>query len=206
MSSDELACSPRDPRPGGAGRRGADLLRMARRGRILDWAGESQYYVEPKRLARLGYLDARREPGKTARAHRVHGHGEGPRGAPRVRRHARPRHAGQERRPPAAADRRSGGRGARAPASTPGRTSPTCSRGSRRMRRAPARCRIARSTCSWSTTSCGASSTSTCSWWTGRTPSSPRGPWRAVRRRPGRSARGGRSGRPSSARDRSPGA
>ena len=42
-----------------------DLRRMARRGRILDWAGESQYYVEPKRLARLGYLHARREPGKT---------------------------------------------------------------------------------------------------------------------------------------------
>jgi|SRR5579884_2801224 len=48
---------------GGAGAH--DLLRMARHGRILDWAGESQYYVEPKRLARLGYLDARREPGKT---------------------------------------------------------------------------------------------------------------------------------------------
>jgi DNA-binding PadR family transcriptional regulator len=50
------------------GRGGAaphDLLRMARRGRILDWAGESQYYVEPKRLARLGYLEARQEPGKT---------------------------------------------------------------------------------------------------------------------------------------------
>jgi DNA-binding PadR family transcriptional regulator len=50
------------------GRTGAgahDLLLMARRGRILDWAGESQYYVEPKRLARLGYLEARREPGKT---------------------------------------------------------------------------------------------------------------------------------------------
>jgi DNA-binding PadR family transcriptional regulator len=42
-----------------------DLLRMARRGRMLDWAGESQYYVEPKRLAKLGYLEARREPGKT---------------------------------------------------------------------------------------------------------------------------------------------
>jgi len=38
---------------------------MARDGRILDWAGESQYYVEPKRLARLGYLEARKEPGKT---------------------------------------------------------------------------------------------------------------------------------------------
>ena len=48
---------------GGAGAH--DLLRMARRGRILDWAGESQYYTEPKRLARLGYLDARSEPGKT---------------------------------------------------------------------------------------------------------------------------------------------
>src|SRR4051794_27003680 len=50
------------------GRDGAgahDLLRMARRGRILDWAGESQYYVEPKRLAELGYLEARKEPGRT---------------------------------------------------------------------------------------------------------------------------------------------
>ena len=50
------------------GRTGAaphDLLRMARRGRMLDWAGESQYYVEPKRLARLGYLEARKEPGQT---------------------------------------------------------------------------------------------------------------------------------------------
>ena len=48
---------------GGAGPH--DLLRMARNGRILDWAGESQYYVEPKRLAKLGYLEARKEPGKT---------------------------------------------------------------------------------------------------------------------------------------------
>jgi DNA-binding PadR family transcriptional regulator len=50
------------------GRTGAaphDLLRLARRDRMLAWAGESQYYVEPKRLARLGYLDARKEPGKT---------------------------------------------------------------------------------------------------------------------------------------------
>jgi DNA-binding PadR family transcriptional regulator len=50
------------------GRRGAgahDLLRLARRGRMLAWAGESQYYVEPKRLAKLGYLEARREPGRT---------------------------------------------------------------------------------------------------------------------------------------------
>jgi PadR family transcriptional regulator, regulatory protein AphA len=48
---------------GGAGAH--DLLRMARRGRMLDWAGESQYYVEPKRLAKLGYLSARKEPGRT---------------------------------------------------------------------------------------------------------------------------------------------
>jgi DNA-binding PadR family transcriptional regulator len=50
------------------GERGAgpyDLRRMAAQGRIYDWAGESQYYVEPKRLAKLGYLEARREPGKT---------------------------------------------------------------------------------------------------------------------------------------------
>jgi DNA-binding PadR family transcriptional regulator len=50
------------------GRDGAgphDLLRMAQRGRMLAWAGESQYYTEPKRLARLGYLSARKEPGKT---------------------------------------------------------------------------------------------------------------------------------------------
>src|ERR687897_1081095 len=42
-----------------------DLRQMVRRGRIYDWVGESQYYVEPKRLARLGYLEARKEPGKT---------------------------------------------------------------------------------------------------------------------------------------------
>ena len=50
------------------GREGAgphDLLRFARRGRMLAWAGESQYYTEPKRLAKLGYLSARRAPGKT---------------------------------------------------------------------------------------------------------------------------------------------
>jgi DNA-binding PadR family transcriptional regulator len=50
------------------GRDGAgahDLLRMAQRARVLDWAGESQYYTEPKRLAERGYLEARREPGRT---------------------------------------------------------------------------------------------------------------------------------------------
>jgi DNA-binding PadR family transcriptional regulator len=39
--------------------------RMAKESRMLAWAGESQYYTEPKRLAKLGYLAARREPGKT---------------------------------------------------------------------------------------------------------------------------------------------
>jgi DNA-binding PadR family transcriptional regulator len=48
---------------GGAGAH--DLLRMARHGRLLAWAGESQYYAEPKRLAKLGYLGARKEPGRT---------------------------------------------------------------------------------------------------------------------------------------------
>ena len=48
---------------GGAGAH--DLRQMERKGRIVDWAGESQYYVEPKRLAKLGYLETRKEPGKT---------------------------------------------------------------------------------------------------------------------------------------------
>ena len=67
MSRDELSLFSYEIL-GLVGRSGAgahDLLRWARRGRILAWAGESQYYVEPKRLARLGYLSARREPGKT---------------------------------------------------------------------------------------------------------------------------------------------
>jgi DNA-binding PadR family transcriptional regulator len=48
---------------GGAGPH--DLKRMVERGRLLAWAGESQYYTEPKRLARLGYLEAQRQPGRT---------------------------------------------------------------------------------------------------------------------------------------------
>jgi PadR family transcriptional regulator, regulatory protein AphA len=67
MSSDELSLFSYEIL-GLVGRSGAgahDLLRLARRGRMLDWAGESQYYVEPKRLAKLGYLDARKEPGRT---------------------------------------------------------------------------------------------------------------------------------------------
>ena len=39
------------------------MLRLAKRGRFFAWAGESQYYTEPKRLAKLGYLSARKEPG-----------------------------------------------------------------------------------------------------------------------------------------------
>ncbi len=50
------------------GRDGAgahDLVRMARQGRIYAEFADSQWYAEPKRLARLGYLDARSEPGQT---------------------------------------------------------------------------------------------------------------------------------------------
>lgn len=48
---------------GGAGPH--DLVRMARSDPLY-WAGaESQYYAEPKRLERLGYLRARKEPGRT---------------------------------------------------------------------------------------------------------------------------------------------
>ena len=67
MSSDDLSFFSYEIL-GLVGRTGAgahDLLRLARRGRMLDWAGESQYYAEPKRLARLGYLEAQKEPGKT---------------------------------------------------------------------------------------------------------------------------------------------
>jgi DNA-binding PadR family transcriptional regulator len=48
---------------GGAGPH--DLLGLAKQGRMFAWAGESQYYTEPKRLAKLGYLSSRKEPGKT---------------------------------------------------------------------------------------------------------------------------------------------
>jgi len=42
-----------------------DLVRMARQGRVYADFAESQWYAEPKRLAALGYLEGRREPGKT---------------------------------------------------------------------------------------------------------------------------------------------
>src|SRR5580765_85308 len=55
------------------GRAGAgphDLVRMMRQGRIYESAAESQFYAEPKRLERLGYLRARKVPGRThARTH-----------------------------------------------------------------------------------------------------------------------------------------
>jgi DNA-binding PadR family transcriptional regulator len=48
---------------GGAGPH--DLARMAGQGRIYAEFADSQWYAEPKRLAKLGYLSARKEPGKT---------------------------------------------------------------------------------------------------------------------------------------------
>ena len=48
---------------GGAGPH--DLVRMMRQGRIYESAAESQYYAEPKRLERLGYLRATKAPGRT---------------------------------------------------------------------------------------------------------------------------------------------
>ena len=67
MSSDELTLFSYEilGLVGSTGAGPHDLRQMVRRGRMLDWAGESRYYVEPKRLARLGYLEARKEPGKT---------------------------------------------------------------------------------------------------------------------------------------------
>jgi DNA-binding PadR family transcriptional regulator len=67
MSSDELSLFSYEIL-GLVGSNGAgphDLRGMVQRGRVLDWAGESRYYSEPRRLAALGYLDARKEPGKT---------------------------------------------------------------------------------------------------------------------------------------------
>jgi PadR family transcriptional regulator AphA len=51
------------------GRNGAgphDLVRMARSGQRLYWAGaESKIYAEPKRLEQLGYLSSEKTPGQT---------------------------------------------------------------------------------------------------------------------------------------------
>jgi DNA-binding PadR family transcriptional regulator len=43
-----------------------DLIRMMRQGRIYWTAAPSHFYAEPKRLARLGYLTAHKEPGRTS--------------------------------------------------------------------------------------------------------------------------------------------
>lgn len=48
---------------GGAGPH--DLRRNAEQGRVFWDAAPSQWYAEPKRLARLGYLDAAKQPGRT---------------------------------------------------------------------------------------------------------------------------------------------
>ena len=42
-----------------------DLVRMARQGRIYADFAESQWYAEPKRLERLGYLASQKAPGRT---------------------------------------------------------------------------------------------------------------------------------------------
>jgi DNA-binding PadR family transcriptional regulator len=50
------------------GRDGAgphDIVRMMREGAIFWTTSESHYYAEPRRLATLGYLQARTEPGRT---------------------------------------------------------------------------------------------------------------------------------------------
>jgi PadR family transcriptional regulator AphA len=49
---------------GGAGAH--DLVRMMREGQHVFWAAAtSQWYAEPKRLAELGYLHAKKAPGRT---------------------------------------------------------------------------------------------------------------------------------------------
>ncbi len=48
---------------GGAGPH--DIVRMMREGAIFWTTSESHYYAEPRRLAMLGFLQARTEPGRT---------------------------------------------------------------------------------------------------------------------------------------------
>jgi len=50
------------------GRHGAgphDIVRMMREGRVFWTTSESHFYAEPKRLAKLGYLQAEKQPGQT---------------------------------------------------------------------------------------------------------------------------------------------
>ena len=109
MSSDELRLFSYEilGLVGSTGVATHDLRRMVERGRMLDWAGESQYYAEPKRLAKLGYLDARKEPGKTRDRTVYTLTDKGLRGPARVGEHAHQLHTGQERAPDPPADRRS---------------------------------------------------------------------------------------------------
>src|SRR5215208_2276138 len=67
MSSDDLGLFSYEilALVGAGGASAHDLRRLAQEVRMVAWAGESQYYVEPKRLARLRYLEARRAPGRT---------------------------------------------------------------------------------------------------------------------------------------------
>jgi DNA-binding PadR family transcriptional regulator len=67
MTSDELGLFSYEVLAlvGRGGASAHDLRRLAQEVRMVAWAGESQYYVEPKRLARLGFLDARNAPGRT---------------------------------------------------------------------------------------------------------------------------------------------
>ena len=151
MSRDELTLFSYEIL-GLVGRAGAgahDLLRMAKRGRILDWAGESQYYVEPKRLARLGYLEARKEPGRTRERTVYTLTDKGLEALAACAPHAGPLHAGQERSAAAAAGRRPGRRGAdaREPDRACARTSPTCASACARPSRAPTSSPTAASTC-----------------------------------------------------------
>jgi DNA-binding PadR family transcriptional regulator len=48
---------------GGAGPH--DIVQMMREGAVFWTTSESHFYAEPKRLAKLGYLAAHRQPGKT---------------------------------------------------------------------------------------------------------------------------------------------
>ncbi len=48
---------------GGAGAH--DIVQMMREGSTFWTTSESHFYAEPKRLAKLGYLSARKEPGRT---------------------------------------------------------------------------------------------------------------------------------------------
>jgi DNA-binding PadR family transcriptional regulator len=50
------------------GRDGAgphDIVRMMRQGSVFWTTSESHFYAEPKRLAKLGYLEAEKQPGRT---------------------------------------------------------------------------------------------------------------------------------------------